>query len=215
MPASTKGNRRMNEININPSRIEKAPCISCATASQQLRRIAKITFAITSSKDENTSFAFASQALADYLHTHQPEITEARLVYESGHPLDAADNKRILHLDLKSGERLHLNEHDQLRVSQRYQTKQRHIGIYSPYKLWQLPKQVYLCQMLVTERMFHFLEDLGDDGQHAYLLNILWKEYQLHLEQHGASADRQKIQGEFMSFSAKTFSKGFVLFDFA
>lgn len=205
----------MNEINISLSRIEKASYISCATAAQQLRRIAKITFAITFSKDENASFAFASQALADYLHTHQAEISEAHLVYESGHPHDVANNKRILHLDLKSGERLHLNEHDQLWVSQRYHNKQRHIGIYSPYKLWQLPKQAYLCQMLVTERMFHFLEDLGDDGQHAYLLNILWKEYQLHLDRHGACADGQKIHGEFMSFRAKAFSQNFVLLDFA
>jgi hypothetical protein len=61
--------------------------------------------------------------------------------------------------------------------------------------------------------MIHTIEDIAEEGQHAYLVNVLWSDYRLALEATGLSeTERISVEGEFLAFSVKRFAHGLYVF---
>ena len=70
--------------------------------------------------------------------------------------------------------------------------------------------------MLFTDRLIRTIEDIAEEGQHGYLVSVLWADYRLALESTGSNeTDRVCVEGEFLAFSVKRFAHGLFVFDHA
>ena len=54
--------------------------------------------------------------------------------------------------------------------------------------------------LLLPKRLIQTIEDIANEGQRAYLINVLWREYCLALENSGNDEfERLSIEGESMA----------------
>ena len=207
---------KMNEINISEERLKGSTLLSVPGLDIGLWKIGHITYAITE-EGQGMRFAFASAELTKYLARQRPKrITDVRLLKQSpiiGYDEDVTNVLRIKFSDAKIAT---LDKYDHLYEFEPIILEQGESILTSAHKQWGLPADGIAGLMLLSSRMIHTIEDIADEGQHAYLINILWKEYRLAVESNGADEfERICVEGEFMAFSVKRFAHGLFVFDYA
>lgn len=203
----------MNEANVSIDRIASSEVISQPRSGLQLRRIEGTVFAVTEPTLEGYSYVFESPALRRYIEKFQPSICSVALIHQREVVGENENNQMRLELGLDDGHFVILNEKDQVFVAVPMADNINDSALQSPVKVWGLPAQLPYACMLLTKRLAETLDSLADDGQHAYLLNVLWKEYKLALSEAEQAEQTHRINGEFMRFSARPFQRFLVLFD--
>ncbi|PXA05736.1 hypothetical protein DDZ13_02375 [Coraliomargarita sinensis] len=206
----------MNEINISEDRLSESTIFTSPLLDIALHKVGAITFAITE-KSYGLRFAFASAELAKYLERQQnPNITDVKLLRQ--HPVVGyeEDETLILRLKLDRGKVVMLNKYDHIYEYEPIILEEGDGILTSAHKQWGLPAESVAGLMLLTRRMIQTVEDIADEGQHSYLIHVLWQEYRLALEISGCSeAERISVEGEFMAFSVKRFTGELFVFDHA
>ena len=207
----------MNEINISLDRIRQGEILSNPKMDIQLRRIGKISFAVTSAYDGSVFLAFASSELARYLaQLGSKEILDVKLLNQTPITGDETDETKILQLKLSDGRVLVLNKYDHIYEMEPVILEKPDPILISAHKQWALPPQSIAGVMLLTERMVRTIEDIADEGQHAYLVSVLWSDYRLTLEATGQSEEQRiSVEGEFISYTVNRFAHGLYVFDHA
>ena len=206
----------MNEINISEERLKGSTLLSVPGLDISLWKIGHITYAITE-KGQGMRFAFASAELTKYLARQKPKrITDVKLLKQSPIFGYAEDETNVLRIKFSDSKIATLDKYDHLYEFEPIIFEQGESILTSAHKQWCLPADGIAGLMLLTRRMINTIEDIADEGQHAYLINILWKEYRLALEKSGDDEfDRICVEGEFMAFSVKRFAHGLFVFDYA
>ena len=206
----------MNEININEGCLDGSTLISAPGIDIGLWKIGHISFAITE-KGYGMRFAFASAELTKYLaRREQYKITDVKLLKQYPIVGYEDDETNILRLKFDDAKVALLDKYDHIYEFEPIILERGESILTSAHKQWGLPAQGIAGLMLLTSRMIHTIEDIADEGQHAYLICILWKEYRLAVENSGADEfERICVEGEFMSFSVKRFAHGLFVFDYA
>lgn len=206
----------MNEININEGRLDGSTLLSSPGMDIVLRKIGHISYGITE-KGYGLRFAFASAELTKYLARRKTlKIIDVKLLKQSPVVGYEEDETNILRLRFDDSKVVIIDKYDHLYEFEPVILEQGESILISAHKQWALPAQGIAGLMLLTRRMIDTIEDIADEGQHAYLINILWKEYRLAIENSGADEyERICVEGEFMSFSVKRFAHGLFVFDHA
>lgn len=206
----------MNEININEGRLDGSTLLSTAGTDIALRKIGHISYGITE-KGYGLRFAFASAELTKYLARRKSQkIKDVKLLKQ--YPIVGydEDETNVLRLKFDDAKVALLDKYDHIYEFEPVILEQGESILTSAHKQWALPANGIAGLMLLTRRMIHTIEDIADEGQHAYLVNILWKEYRLAIETSGADEyERICVEGEFLSFSVKRFAHGLFVFDHA
>jgi len=204
----------MNEINIDEGRLESSTLLSIPGIDIALWRIGHITYGITE-KGYGLRFAFSSSELTKYLSRRKNhKITDVKLLKQ--YPLVGyeEDETNILWLKFDNAKVTFLDKYDHIYEFEPVIMERGESILTSAHKQWGLPADGIAGLMLLSSRMIHTIEDIADEGQHAYLISIIWKEYRLAVENAGADEfERICVEGEFMSFSVKRFAHGLFVFD--
>lgn len=203
----------MNEANVSIDRIASSEVISQHRSELQLRRIEGTVFAVTEPTLEEPSYVFESPGLRRYIDRYHPSICSVALIHQREVAGKSENNQMRLELGLSDGNLLILNEKDQVFEATPMTDKTNHSILQSPVQVWGLPAQLPYASMLLTKRLVETLDSLAADGQHAYLLNVLWKEYELAHGEAEQAEQTHRINGDFMRFSARPFQRFLVLFD--
>lgn len=206
----------MNEININEGRLDGATRLSSIGMDIGLWKIGHISYAVTE-KGYGLRYAFASAELTKYLSRRKTtKITDVKLLKQFPVVGYEEDETHVLKLKFSDAKIATLDKYDYLYEFEPIIREQGNSILTSAHKQWGLPPNGIAGLMLLSSRMIHTIEDIADEGQHAYLINILWKEYRLAIENSGADEfERICIEGEFMAFSVKRFAHGLFVFDYA
>lgn len=206
----------MNEINISEERLKNSTLLSSPGLDNELRRLGHITFGVFT-KADGLRFAFASSELVKYLERRKgKKITDVRLLSQTAIVGDEVDDTKVLRLKFSDARVATLDKYDHLYEYEPIIAREVSSYLISPHKQWGLPPHGIAGLMLLTERMVHTIEDLADEGQHAYLIKVLWDDYRLALEDSGGDEFEQiNVEGEFLSFSVKRFAHGLFIFDYA
>lgn len=203
----------MNEINISNDRIETAAVLSTAASPVQLRRIEKNLFAVTSPTLDEPSYVFDSPALGRYLDQQHPTINAVALVKLCS-LVGRNENWQLkLEIGLSNGHHLTLDQKDQLFEAAPVKGVVSDSVLQSPVQVWGLAAELPFACMLLTKRLVESIDTLANDGQHSYLLNVLWKEYERAADEAAEGSRTQTIDGEFMRFTARPFHRHLVVFD--
>lgn len=204
----------MNEININLNRLKTGKNHSAPKARRLLMQAGGIAFGILERKYMTLLYGFASASLARYIAESQQIKVEDAIVLKQRLIVGPEEEPRLaLHLKLLDGCHLTLDCYDHIYHCTPYVSLRDNGRLLSPNKVWGLPAHGYMGFMLLTERMVDFLEDRAKDGQHAHLLRVLWREYEICSKRF---SDRQlNIEGEFVEFTARPFAHGLIIFDTA
>lgn len=204
----------MNEINISADRLGESTFISSPLMDIGLHKIGAITYAITE-KGDGLRFAFASSELTKYLaRKNDWKITDVKLLKQ--YPIIGyeEDETLVLRLKFSDGKIAILDKYDHLSEFVPVVLEKGESILTSAHKQWGLPAESCAGVMLLTKRMIDTIEDIADEGQHAYLISVLWKEYRLALKSSGSDEfERLSIEGEFMAFCVKRFAHGLFVFD--
>lgn len=203
----------MNQVSISKERLKSSELISHPKSAIQLRKVGDITFALCDSRTDELMLGFSSSALVRYLGSRERlQIINVRLVSQKVIIGLEPDDYLVLSMRLKDATLITLDEQDYIYESSPFISTHERGTLISPSKMWALPPEGCYARMLLTERMVHFLENLAEEGQHAHLVSMLWKEYELARDK--SEPDRRlSIEGEFMSYSVMAFAHGLVLFD--
>ena len=206
----------MNEINVNEERLDGSTLLSSPGIDIGLWKIGHISYAITE-KGYGMRFAFASAELTKYLARRKAKkITDVKLLRQSPIVGYEDDETNILRIKFDDAKIATLNKYDHVYEFEPIILERGQSILTSAHKQWGLPADGIAGLMLLSSRMIHTIEDIADEGQHAYLISVLWKEYRLAIENSGADEfDRICIEGEFMSISVKRFAHGLFVFDYA
>jgi len=206
----------MNEINISEERLNGAKLLSLPGLDISLWKIGHITYAITE-KDQGMRFAFASAELTKYLARQKPKrITDVKLLKQSPIIGYEEDETNVLRIKFSDAKIATLDKYDHVYEFEPIILEEGESILTSAHKQWGLPADGIAGLMLLTRRMINTIEDIADEGQHAYLINVLWKEYRLAVESSDADEfERICIEGEFIAFSVKRFAHGLFVFDYA
>jgi hypothetical protein len=204
----------MNEININEGRLDGSILLSTAGMDIALRKIGHISYGVTE-KGYGLRFAFASAELTKYLARRKKrKIIDVKLLKQYPIVGYEEDETNILRLRFDDSKVALLDKYDHVYEFEPVILERGESILVSAHKQWALPANGVAGLMLLTRRMIHTIEDIADEGQHAYLINILWKEYRLAVETSRADEfERICVEGEFMSFSVKRFAHGLFVFD--
>jgi len=206
----------MNEINVSEDRISGSTFITSPMLDIALHKIGAITYGITE-KGRGLRFAFASAELTKYLTRRKTKkITDVKLLRQ--YPLIGyeEDETNLLWLKFDDARIATLNKYDHVYEYEPTILEQGESILLSAHKQWGLPADGIAGLMLLTRRMINTVEDIAEEGQHAYLISVLWKEYRLAVENSGADEfERICVEGEFMAFSVKRFAHGLFVFDYA
>lgn len=207
----------MNEINISLERIREGKILSSPKLDIQLIKIGSISYAVISAHDDMVFFAFSSSQLTRYLSQLKGiKIIDVKLVKQSPITGDESDETNVLHLKLSDAKIAVLNKYDHLYEMDPVILKESKSVLVSAHKQWGLPAMSIAGFMLFTDRLIRTIEDIAEEGQHGYLVSVLWSDYRLALEATGSSeTDRVCVEGEFLSFSVKRFAHGLYIFDHA
>ena len=204
----------MNEIIISENRLSESTFITSPLVDIALHKIGAISYAITE-KGNGMRFAFASSELTKYLARRQDQkITDVKLLKQSPVIGYEEDETLILRLKLGNGKVVMLNKYDHLFEYEPVILEEGEGILTSAHKQWALPADSVAGLMLLSQRMIHTIEDIAEEGQHSYLIHLLWREYRLALEISGDDeCERLCVEGEFMAFSVKRFAHGLFVFD--
>lgn len=206
----------MNEININEERLDGSTLLSSPGIDIGLRKIGHISYAITE-REYGMRFAFSSAELTKFLSRRKNrKITDVKLLKQ--YPIVGydEDETNVLQLKFDNAKIVTLNKYDHVYEFEPVILETGESILVSAHKQWGLPADGIAGLMLLTRRMINTIEDIADEGQHAYLINVLWKEYRLAIEDSGTDEfERICIEGEFISFSVKRFAHGLFVFDYA
>jgi hypothetical protein len=206
----------MNEINIDENRLSGSTFLTSPLLDIALHKIGAITYAI-SEKGYGLRFAFASAELTKYFGRMDDfKITDVKLLKQ--HPIVGyeEDETLVLRLKLSDARIVTLDKYDHVYEYEPVILEQGESILTSAHKQWGLPADSFAGLMLLTRRMILTIEDIANEGQHAYLINVLWREYRLAVDQSGADEfERLSVEGEFMAFSVKRFAHGLFIFDHA
>jgi hypothetical protein len=205
----------MNEITLSEDRFADSTLISQPGLEIELRQIGSITFGLVTRSDGTPRFAFASAELAAYLAKRKDKrIIDVKLMQQTPIWGEEIDETKILRLKFSDARIITLDKYDHLYEFEPILSREISHALISPHKQWGLPPLSFAGLMLLTERMVSIIEDLADEGQHAYLIKILWDDYRLAIDESGANEfDQINIEGEFMDFSVKRFAHGLFIFD--
>jgi len=206
----------MNEINITEERLKGSTLLSNPGADIGLWKIGHITYALTE-KGYGMRFAFTSAELPKYLaRNKKSKITEVKLFKQTPVVAYEEDETHVLKLRFSDAKIATIDKYDHVYEFKPIILEKGESILTSAHKQWGLPADGIAGLMLLTRRMINTIEDIADEGQHAYLIQILWKEYRLAIECSGADEfERISVEGEFMSFSVKRFAHGLFVFDYA
>lgn len=207
----------MNEIKISLERIRDGKVLSNPRLDVQLIKIGSTSYAVFSAHDNMAFFAFSSSQLTRYLaQLEGKEIIDVKLVNQTPITGDESDETRVLQLKLSNAKIAVLNKYDHLYEMDPVILKESNFLLVSAHKQWGLPAMSIAGFMLFTDRLIRTIEEIADEGQHGYLISVLWSDYRLALEATGANeTDRICVEGEFISFSVKRFAHGLYIFDHA
>lgn len=204
----------MNEINISEGRLNESTFITSPLLDIALHKVGAISYAV-SEKGYGLRFAFASAELSKFLsHRNKRKITDVKLLKQMPIIGYEEDETLVLRLKFAGGRVVTLDKYDHLFEYEPVILEEGESILTSAHKQWGLPSESFAGLMLLTQRMIHTVEDIADESQHAYLINVLWKEYRLAVEDSGADEfERICVEGEFMSFSVNRFAHGLFVFD--
>jgi hypothetical protein len=205
----------MNEIKISLDRIRDGKIISNPRLDIQLIRVGSISYAVFSAHDNMAFFAFSSSQLTRYLSQLEgKDIIDVKLVNQGPITGDESDETKVLQLKLSNAKIVVLNKYDHLYEMDPVILEESNSVLVSAHKQWGLPAMSIAGFMLFTDRLIRTIEDIAEEGQHGYLVNVLWADYRLTLESTGSNeTDRVCVEGEFISFSVKKFAHGLYVFD--
>jgi len=206
----------MNEININEGRLDGSILLSTPGMDIALRKIGHISYGITE-KGNGLRFAFASAELTKYLSRRKDrKIYDVKLLKQYPIVGYEEDETNVLRLKFDDAKVALLDKYDHIYEFEPVILEQGGSILTSAHKQWGLPAQGIAGLMLLTRRMIHTIEDVADEGQHGYLVSVLWSDYKLALESTGSNeTDRVCVEGEFITFSVKRFAHGLYVFDHA
>lgn len=206
----------MNEINISEERLKNSTLLSSPGLDIELRRIGHITFAVCD-RNDGMRYAFASAELANYLgRCGTIKVTDVKLFKQTAVVGDESGDTLLLRLKLANAKIITLDNNDHIHQFEPVIARDLSSSLISPHRQWGLPPHGIAGIMLLSERLVLTIEDIADEGQHAYLIQVLWNDYQLALKVSGTSEhDRICVEGEFMTFSVKEFAHGLLIFDHA
>lgn len=203
----------MNEIKIDPHRLESGALLSNPRSSRLLIQAGGIAFGICQRSNMKLLYGFASSSLARFVaESKNIEAEDALIINQMTTIGPEEESETVLKIIMSDGSLLILDSYDHIYRCTPYVSCRDRGRLLSPNKVWGLPAQNYMAYMLLTERMIDFLETRANDGQHAHLLKILWREYQLATE-HTEQKQQVSIEGEFLDFTAREFAHGLVIFD--
>jgi|GEM_PF-2064724 len=207
----------MNQINIPLDRILDGRILSNPKLDIQLIRVGSISYAIFSAHDNMAFFTFSSSQLTRYLaQLDGEEIIDVKLVSQSPITGDESDETRVLQLKLSNAKIAVINKYDHIYVMDPIILEESNSILISAHKQWGLPAMSIAGFMLFTDRLIRTIEEVAEEGQHGYLVSVLWADYKLALESTGSNeTDRVCVEGEFISFSVKRFAHGLYVFDHA
>lgn len=203
----------MQEANVSIDRIENAPIVSSERAHVHLRHLSGPLFAVTPSPLKEPSYVFLSPKLERYLDEEHPRIVSVALIQQHEVAGPKPNYQLRLELGLADGRRLTVDENDSVFEASRFGTNSEQPGAQPALQVWDLPAKLPYARMLLTNRLIQALNHLAEGGQHAHLLTVLWKEYELARQDAKTNKQTLHINGEFMSFSARAFHQHLVVFD--
>jgi len=206
----------MQEININEERLDGSTLLSIPGIDIGLWKVGHITYAITE-KGHGMRFAFSSAELTKYFSRRKSsKITDVKLLKQTPIVAYEEDETHVLRLRFSDAKIATIDKFDHVYEFEPIILEEGESILTSAHKQWGLPADGIAGLMLLTRRMINTVEDIADEGQHAYLVQILWKEYRLAIENTGADeSERICVEGEFMSFSVKRFNGVLFVFDYA
>lgn len=206
----------MTPVTIPVERFLNAELISASGLEIELRKVGRITFAVCLKNDHAHWHAFSSSELATALSKQQSNmIIDVKLLNQTPVYGEDIDHTNILRLKFANSTIITVDKYDHVYTFSPSIERAKQVKLISPHKQWGLPPLSIAGVMLFTQRMIEAVESIAEEGQHAYLVKVLWDDYRLVAKEYADEDAQISVEGEFLAFTVKRFAHGLYIFDLA
>lgn len=206
----------MTPVTITHECFHASKLISPKGLEVELRQVGRITFAVCYKNDNEHWHAFSSSELATVLSKRRGnKIIDVKLLQQTPVFGNEIDLTHVLRLKFADATIMTVDKYDHVYTFSPVAQKAKQLKLISPHKQWGLPPLSIAGVMLLTQRMIEAVESIADEGQHAYLIKVLWDDYKLVAKDYADEDAPISVEGEFLSYTVKRFAHGLFIFDLA